>query len=228
MKKVPDVADVQKDELNQLHSYTQMALRFVDGWGLYYVHGQHVPDEFITKAHEITPETIDKETNLTLRRILLELFGREGQKGKLTNETDFLRLGTIRYVKESKNVEILDEDIDSLGQPRKLFRKQLEGDETLLVVWVKNSTPTPEGVIEDYLMLCHPECRPLINPPHKNTKGEIIPAKYGDPQKLTCQNAVASTFGETGEEYGKNGSFRQGDVYIKCVDGSLNSKFLET
>ena len=53
-----------------------------------------------------------------------------------------------------------------------------------------NSSLEPDGSRKTYHLRVHPELRPLL-------PGDQL----GAPQKATCQNAVASTFGLRGEEY---------------------------
>lgn len=53
----------------------------------------------------------------------------------------------------------------------------------------KNSTLEPDGSRKDYVLAVHPQLRPLFA------------SGFGQSQKFTCHNAVASTFGLRGEEY---------------------------
>lgn len=69
-------------------------------------------------------------------------------------------------------------------------------NQQFLVVRVKNRTAEPDGSFRRYVIPVDRECRPL---PHPNKPQEHL----GAPQKLTARNAVASTFGMTGEEYEK-------------------------
>ena len=100
------------------------------------------------------------------------------------------RYGLGRYVLES-GAQVVHEDVDALGHPRRLLRKPM-GDELpeLLMVHVKNSTLEPDGTRKDYVLTVHPELAPLY-----------ADGTFGSPQKLTCHNAVASTFGLRGDQY---------------------------
>lgn len=69
-------------------------------------------------------------------------------------------------------------------------------NQQFLVVRVKNRTAEPDGTFRRYVIPVDPDCRPL---PHPNKPHE----RLGAPQTLTARNAVASTFGMTGEEYEK-------------------------
>ena len=75
---------------------------------------------------------------------------------------------------------------DEFGE---LYRSELPGDEPLVMVKVINSTPEPDGSSKPYFLRVHPEARLLLKD------------GFGDSQKLTPLNAVASTFGLTGAEY---------------------------
>ena len=94
------------------------------------------------------------------------------------------RYGLTRYVRDAK-FKILDEDKDPLGQSRRLLQ---HGD--LLVVELVNSTVDADGTRRVYHVPCEGELRPML--PDRT---------LGVAQKLTCQNAVASTFGLTGDRY---------------------------
>lgn len=97
------------------------------------------------------------------------------------------RMGWERYVTESGLRPI---DADDWGT---LYARNLPGEpEPLMIVRVLNSTPEPDGSQKYYFLRVDPRCRPLLD---EN--------QFGDPQKPTPLNAIASTFGLTGEEYRK-------------------------
>lgn len=93
------------------------------------------------------------------------------------------RYGQARYLVDSGAVEIHRDDFGIL------YRKEIPNDEPLVMVKVVNSTPEADGSYKDYWLRCDPNCRPLLH------------AGFGDPQDLTARNAVAASFGLTGEEY---------------------------
>jgi hypothetical protein len=78
-----------------------------------------------------------------------------------------------------------------------------EGLPALVMVHVKNSTeepadptggtvqtdPPPPRVRKDYVLAVHPQLCPIFE------------GGFGKAQKLTCHNAVASTFGLRGDQY---------------------------
>ena len=162
---------IDRDAQGRLHSDTRLAIEWPDGWGIAMSHGVRLPDDVILRPESVTVARIDAEKNAEVRRVMLE------------------RFGLARYMLESK-AEVLHEDTDQLGHPRRLLRKPM-GDRLpeLTMVHVKNSTLEPDGSRKDYVLAVHPQLRP------------IFASGFGRPQKLTCANAVASTFGLRGEEY---------------------------
>jgi hypothetical protein len=162
-----------RDARGRLHCEDKAAIEYGDGWGVHAWHGVRVPADVITAPEGITPKRIDEEKNAEIRRVMLE------------------RYGVSRYVLESK-AEVLHEDVDLIGQPRRLLRRRFPDGRAVVLVHVKNSTLEPDGTRKDYFLRVHPELRPL--PKAGGTLGE--------PQKMTARNAVASTYGRRGEDYG--------------------------
>jgi hypothetical protein len=97
-----------------------------------------------------------------------------------------------RYLRDV-GAAVIHADVDMLGLPRRLLRIEQPGDEPFVAVEVTNSTPEPDGQRKLYTFRCHPELRPLP------IRG--IRADYGPEQELTCQNAIASTYGYAGADY---------------------------
>ena len=163
---------LHRDDRNRLHCETGPAIGYSDGWGVYAWHGTRVSREIVEHPEQITPGRIDSEPNAEVRRVMLERYG----------------LG--RYVLES-GASVVHDDVDALGHPRRLLRKPMGWElPDLLMVHVKNSTLEPDGSRKDYVLAVHPELRPLLPD-----------GSFGAPQKMTCHNAVASTFGLRGEAY---------------------------
>jgi hypothetical protein len=164
----PEILKV--DEQNRPHCVDGPFCRWRDGSALYSVHGVRVPAWIIDHPEKITCEGIDAEKNAEIRRVMIE------------------RYGQARYLVDSGAKEIHKDDFGTL------YRKDIPGDEALVMVKVVNSTPEPDGSFKDYFLRVHPELRPLLS----QTAGRN---QLGDPQRMTAQNAVASTFGLRGEEY---------------------------
>src|SRR5208337_1390196 len=147
---------------------------YSDGWGVYAWHGLRVPRQLIERPEELSIAAIDGEQNAELRRVMIERYTLE------------------RYVRDS-GATVVHEDRDALGLPRRLLRKTLTEIGDVLLLDVQNSSLEPDGSRRSHLLPCHPALRPI--PP----AGFGLP--LGEPQALTCHNAVASTFYLRGEEY---------------------------
>lgn len=158
--------EIHMDEAGRLHNIKGMAIRYSDGYGVYCYHNVPVPDWIIETPEKITVAAIESEANVEIRRAMIEIYGEE------------------RYIMDSGAIEVHSDDWGTL------YKKEITGDETIMMVKVVNSTPEPDGSFKDYFIRVHPELRPMLD------TGE-----YGDPQELTAKNAVASTFGLTGDTY---------------------------
>ena len=121
------------------------------GWGVYAWHGVRVPDDIITAPQGITPQRIDAEQNAEVRRVMLE------------------RFGTARYLLET-NAQVVDK-----GARGTLYRRELAGDEPLVMVQVLDATPV-DGERRQY----------MLRVPPTMTKAD---------------EAVAWTFGKSAGEY---------------------------
>jgi hypothetical protein len=157
---------LERDERGRLHSLSGAAIGYPDGWGVYAVHGVRVPADIIEQPASITPARIEAERNAEIRRVMID------------------RYGIAKYLLDSGAKEIHRDECGTL------YRKELAGDEPLVMVKVINSSPEPDGTFKPYFLRVHPELRPLLD----NNR-------VGDPQALTARNAVASLSGLRGEDY---------------------------
>lgn len=123
------------DEDGRLHSVTGPALQYDDGYSVYAVNGVVVQEKTALAPATLTVEEIDGEINLEVRRLMME------------------RFGIARYLLESK-ADIINED-----QYGTLYRKRMTGDEPLVMVRVKNSTPEPDGGFREYFLRVPPFMR---------------------------------------------------------------------
>ncbi len=160
----PEVLTV--DDQNRPHNDTGPFCRWRDGTSLYSVHGVRVPQWIIEHPERVTVDAIHAETNSEVRRIMIE------------------RYGLAKYVRDAQ-FDVIDADLDPLGQPRRLLRRA-----DIVVVELTNSTVDADGTRRIYHVAVEPSLRPLL------PNGEL-----GESQKLTALNAVASTYGMRGEEY---------------------------
>ena len=154
------------DALNRPHNDTGPFCQWSDGTALYSIHGVQVPEWLLTRPERLTIDSIHAEQNAEVKRIMVE------------------RYGLAKYVLDAQ-FEVLDADLDPLGQPRRLLRR-----DGLIVVELTNSTVDAGGTRRKYFVPVHPELRPLLSD-----------TDLGEPQKLTALNAVASTYGMRGSEY---------------------------
>lgn len=143
---------LQRDNRRRLHGDTKMALGYADKWGMYAWNGVLVPPYVVLLPEPLTFELIEAEQNVEVRRVLIERFGLE------------------RYLREG-SVGKIHEDQSGI-----LYRMQSQGDEPIMVVRVRNSTPEPDGTVKEYFLR--------------------VP-----PTMLRARQAVAWTFGLTEEEY---------------------------
>ncbi len=160
---------------NRPHCADGPTHRWRDGVELFHIHGIRVSARAVSGF--MTAKEISEERNAEVRRVLISNY----------NKGD-----TGRYVRDL-GATVLHQDVDALGLPRRLLRIEQEGDEPILAIEVTNSTPEHDGTRKIYTFRCHPELRPLAIPG--------VRSELGEPQAPTCLNAIASTYGYTGEEY---------------------------
>lgn len=161
----------------QLHSDIGPAVAYADGFRQYFIREIPIEPWVFESPELLTPDLIDNEKNAELQQIYLQ------------------RYGFDRYM-QSGNISILHKDVDEAGRERVLFKKVVNVvDEPYVAVSYFNWTPEPDGTYKQYFSRVHPELRALTQDP----MGRYV---LGDTkQKLTCHNAIASTFGKLGKEY---------------------------
>jgi hypothetical protein len=91
-----------------------------------------VPKWIVEQPQKITVENIDAEKNVEIRRIMLT------------------RFGEARYL-ERNHAQLVGED-----EYGKLYRRELEGDEPLVMVRVENGTPELDGTRKSYWLRVPP------------------------------------------------------------------------
>ena len=120
------------DERNRPHCTTGPFCRWRDGSALYAVHGVRVPWTVVEHRNKLTVKQIDKEQNAEVRRVMLELYGEAS------------------YLQASGALPIHS---DKFGV---LYRKEIPGDEPLVMVRVVNSTPEATGGPKVYYLRVPP------------------------------------------------------------------------
>lgn len=134
------------DEGGRLHHGTGAAAEFIDGTQLFAWHGIEVGDRIIKDPKSIRIKDIENEPNIEMRRILIDRYGLE----------EYIRDTGARIV-----------HIDRYGR---LYRKDMPGDEPLVVVRVENSTREPDGSKKYYF---------LRVPPHITKAKEAVAWTFG-------------------------------------------------
>ena len=125
----------QVDDQGRLHRLDGPALLCRDGFPVYAVHGVRMPDWVIEQKELISIEKIDAEQNAEVRRVMIEIFGQE------------------RFLIEGGAEEIASDDFGTL------YRREIDGDEPLVMVKVVNSTAEPDGTFKDYFLRVPPTCQ---------------------------------------------------------------------
>jgi hypothetical protein len=129
------------DERNRFHSTEGPAIAFRDGFKIFHLHGVEVPAKFVEDTANLTPDNIDEQWNVEVRRVLMELYGFE------------------RYLRRS-GAQIIHEGRDG----RRLWwrmpsEKRTRSNEPVVMVEVKNSTPEPDGSFKTYWLRVPPHIR---------------------------------------------------------------------
>jgi len=96
-----------------------------DGERYHFWHGVRVPAHVIERPSKITAREIDEEKNAEVRRVMIE------------------RYGQAKYLKDS-GAELVHQDECGV-----LYRKDLAGDEALVMVRVLNPTPEADGTLSE-------------------------------------------------------------------------------
>ena len=178
-------ASMTFDGAGLLHGEGKPAVVWPDGWGFHRLHGVRVPDGVAMHPEKMTARQIDAEENAEVRRVMMETFGlgryMVDSGARKIHEDAF---GTL-YEKPGVWPASQTSSFLLAGSP---IRGRQRGRE--LAVHVRNATVEPDGSVHEFWLRVHPELRPML-------PGD----RLGEPQGLTAKNAVASTFGMTGDEY---------------------------
>jgi len=115
-----------------LHAQGERAIGYADGWGTFALNGNAVPEQIARFAAGMTVQAIEAEPNIEIRRRMIDMYGLE------------------RFILDSGAVAVQS---DSCGI---LYRKELLGEEPVVVVRVINSTPEPDGSFREYFLRVPP------------------------------------------------------------------------
>jgi len=144
----PDVAAISdrpehlhRDAQGRLHSTSEAALKYRDGWAIHAVHGVRVPADIIEDRTSITVTRIESESNAEIRRVMIDLYG------------------PARYLSDSGAQVIQECDADHyiIGlRTARLLRKDVPDDEAIVIIDLLNSTPEPDGSVKRYQLRADP------------------------------------------------------------------------
>lgn len=140
------------DERNALHCEDGPAVSFSDGYSLYSWHGVTIEPDVITHPHRLTANRVEFELNAERRRVYIDIYG------------------VSRFLLDT-NARVISSD--SCGT---LYKKEIRGDEPIVLVRVTNSTAEPDGTFKDYFLRVPPNI-------------------------MTAREAVAWTFGMRKDHY---------------------------
>lgn len=124
-------ARLERNEEGLLHCEDGAAAVYRDGWSLHAWHGVGVARWVIDQPDLVTPGMIGNQSDVSMKRVLLE------------------RYGYARYVQEL-GCEVQSDDWGSL------WRASTFDDEPLVMVHVLNATPEPDGSFKDYFLRVPP------------------------------------------------------------------------
>ncbi len=122
-----------RDSRGRLHSIVGPACAFPDGWAIYAVHGIRVPAYVVERPQEITVAKIASETNIEVRRVMIE------------------RYGEARYIVDSGMYPVASDD--SFGD---LYVQRGPG-RPIAIIGVANRTAEPDGSFKRYMIPVNPD-----------------------------------------------------------------------
>jgi hypothetical protein len=128
------------DDRRRLHCADGPAFMWLDDIRDYYWHGVYVPDHVIERPQQISVAAVDAETNVEVRRVMIERY-RFGQDPH----------GAAAYMRDAGG-KSLDHD-ERFGT---LWRREVKGDDSIVVLEVINSTREPEGAFKHYWLRVPP------------------------------------------------------------------------
>lgn len=165
---------VNRDVAGRLHCEVGPSFSFASGSNRWHWHGVGVPQYVVEDPARITIPAIERMGSPEIRRIMIERY-RHGEAAD----------GVAAFLRDAGAIR-LDQD-PVYGT---LWRRDLPGAESILMVEVVNRSPEPDASYKHYVLRVDPQLRPLL--PNGG---------FGLPQEPTARNAVASTFGLPGADY---------------------------
>ena len=128
--------EIHLDAQGRLHNIRGAAVKYMDGWSLYSVHGVRVQDWIIETPEKITVKKIMDETNVEVRRVMCELMGWD------------------IFIEKAK-LKLLDECPDPGNDPNTL--KLYEAPDGMFgtinkIMLCTNATPERDGTVRQYII----------------------------------------------------------------------------
>jgi hypothetical protein len=149
---------LSRDDRGRLHCESGPAVAYPDGWAIYAVHGVRVPRNVIEHPHEIDIARIGAVRNAEVRRVMIDRY-RHGEEVS----------GPAAFMRDAGG-ERLDHD-ERFGT---LWRRNVPGDEPIVMIEVINSTREPDGRRKRYW---------LRVPPNMTTAHEAVAWSFNVPAK---------------------------------------------
>jgi hypothetical protein len=123
------------DTNGRLHCDNGPALQYPDRWSVYAWKGVIVRRRLIEHPEEVTVSAIDRETDVQVRRCMIEIFT------------------PARYISEGGAMRVSSDDAGIL------WHKRWDNGDTWAAVEVVNGTPEPDGTYKHYFLQVPPICR---------------------------------------------------------------------
>jgi hypothetical protein len=149
---------LSRDDRGRLHCESGPAVAYPDGWAIYAVHGVRVPRDVIEHPYEIDIARIGAVRNAEVRRVMIDRY-RHGEEMS----------GSAAFIRDAGG-ERLDHD-ERFGT---LWRRNVPGDEPIVMIEMVNSTPEPDGRRKRYW---------LRVPPNMTTAHEAVAWSFNVPAK---------------------------------------------
>jgi hypothetical protein len=128
--------ELHLDDEGRLHSHDRPAIAFRDGWKFYASHGMEIPYWIIEYPERLTSDAIDNESNVEVRRVMLEIYGLDN------------------YLENGKGCKLVDADPDPhVGS---LYVREQANDEDIFMLKMRNSTQELDGSWKTYVIRVPP------------------------------------------------------------------------
>jgi hypothetical protein len=123
------------DERGRLHCSNGPALRYPDGWSVYAWKGIIIPQALVDERTSITIRSIDRETDIHIRRCMIEIMTPE------------------RYIAQGGAIAVSTDDCGTL------WRKRWANGDAWSAVEVVNGTPQSDGSAKHHFLQVPIACR---------------------------------------------------------------------